>query len=212
LLAKMAGTVDEISNGRLILGLGSGWNEREYDAYGYPFDRRVSRYEEAYEIITKLIRTGSADLDGTYHRAHGLRLVPPARADIPIMIGSTGPRMLAISAPEMDWWNEWWSRFGNHPDGVVPLVARVDEALAAAGRDPSHIVKSVAVLVQMPGGDGRTMGATTNTPPITGSLQDIAEQLLAFADLVDHLQLVVDPITTTSIKALAPVVAAVHRG
>ncbi len=212
LLAKMAGTVDEISNGRLVLGLGSGWNQREYEAYGYPFDRRVSRYEEAYEIITKLIRTGTADLDGTYHRADDLHLVPPARADIPIMIGSTGPRMLAISAHEMDWWNEWWSRFGNHPDGVAPLVARVDEALTAAGRDPADIVKSVAVLVQMPGGDGRTMGAATDTPPITGSLTDIAEQLLAFGNLVDHLQLVVDPITTASIEALAPVVADVHRG
>lgn len=212
LLAKMAGTVDEISNGRLVLGLGSGWNRREFDAFGAPFDNRVSRFEEAFHIITALIRRGDCTFDGTYHSVTNSVLAPPVRSDLPFMIGSTGPRMLSITAGEMNWWNEWWNRFGNTPDGVAPLVARVDEALRAAGREPSEVVKSVAVFVQLAGGSGREMGAVVSSPPISGSSRQIADRLLAFSPLIDHLQLVVDPITAESIEQLAPVVELVHRG
>ena len=193
-----------------MFGLGAGWNRREFDAYGFPYDNRVSRFEEAFEIITSLIRTGRADFHGVYHTASDNHLIPPARPDLPIMIGSTGPRMLSITAADMDWWNEFWLRFDNHPDALRPLVARVDEALRTAGRDPTSIVKSVALYVQMSGGQGRRMGASGTTDPIGGSPDEITAQLLAFSDLVDHVQLVVDPITIESITALAPVVEAVH--
>lgn len=212
LLAKMAGTVDEVSAGRLVLGLGSGWNRREYDAYGFPFDHRVSRFEEEFAIIVDLIRRGESTRRGTYHAQVDNRLVPPARPDLPIMIGSTGPRMLEITAAEMNWWNEWWSRFDNHPDGLRPLTEQVDEALRRAGRDPVEVTKSVALLVLMPDGSGRVMGAETDTPPITGTLVEIADQIMSFSGLVDHVQLVVDPITVASIEALAAVVERVHRG
>src|SRR5665811_1221358 len=89
LLAKMASTVDEVSGGRLVLGLGSGWNEREYMAFGFPFDHRVDRFEEAFSIIVDLIRTGSSDFSGKHHRQVDNHLIPPARPDLPIMIGST---------------------------------------------------------------------------------------------------------------------------
>ena len=210
LLAKMAATVDEISSGRLVLGLGSGWNRREFDAFGFAYDRRVSRFAEAFEVITSLIRTGHADLKGEFHAVDDARLIPPARPDLPIMIGSTGPRMLSITAHAMDWWNEFWLRFDNSPDGLRPLVQRVDEALAVAGRDPSDVIKSVALYVQVSGGSGRLMGAELTTDPIGGSPTQIAEQLLEFSDLVDHVQLVLDPITTASIETLAPVVEIVH--
>lgn len=212
LLAKMAGTVDEIANGRLILGLGSGWNQREFEAFGAPFDKRVSRFEEAFGIITSLIRTGRADFHGRYHAVTDSVLVPPARSDMPIMIGSTGPRMLAITAGEMNWWNEWWNRFGNSPEGVRPLTERVDAAVREVGRDPAEIVKSVAVMVQLEDGSGRQMGAEVSAPPIVGSARRIADQLLAFGGLIDHLQLVVDPISAESIEKLAPVVEMVHAG
>ena len=212
LLAKMAGTVDEISDGRLVLGLGSGWNRREFDAFDFPFDKRVTRFEEAFTIITGLIRTGSVDFAGDYYQAPQTELVPAARADLPIMIGSTGPRTLAIAAAEMNWWNEWWSHFGNAPDGLSPLVERVDGALRTAGRDPAEVVKSVALMVQLPGGAGRLMGAEVEASPITGSAPEIADQILRFSPLIDHVQLVVDPITLESIEALEPVVARVHAG
>ena len=210
MLAKMAATVDEVAGGRLVLGLGSGWYRREFEGFGHPYDNRVSRFEEAFRIIVDLIRTGQADLDGRWHQATDARLVPPARPDLPIMIGSTGPRMLSIAAPEMNWWNEWWSRFDNDPDKLEPLVAQVDDAVTAAGRDPAEVTKSVAVMVELPGGTGRTQGTTEQVAPMTGSTDEIAGQLLAFSHLVDHLQLVVDPITAGSIEALAAVVEAVH--
>lgn len=212
LLAKMAGTVDEISGGRLVLGLGSGWNRREFEAFDIPFDNRVSRFEEAFAIITGLIRTGRVDFSGKYYSAVNTELVPPARPDMAIMIGSTGPRTLAIAAAEMNWWNEWWSHFGNSPDELDPLVSRVDQALRAVGRDPGEVVKSVALMVQLPDGAGRLMGAEAEVPPITGTTAEIADQILRFSSLIDHVQLVVDPINLDSIEALAPVVEKVHRG
>ena len=210
LLAKMAATVDEISRGRLVLGLGSGWNRREFDAFGFAYDQRVSRFEEAFAIITSLIRTGHSDFAGAYHTAHDNHLIPGARPELPIMIGSTGPRMLSITAPEMDWWNEFWLRFDNQPGKLRVLIDRVDAALVAAGRHPADIVKSVALYVQLFGGSGRRMGATITADPISGSPDQIAERILAFAPLVDHVQLVVDPITEASIEALAPTVKAVQ--
>ncbi|NND02258.1 MAG: LLM class flavin-dependent oxidoreductase [Acidimicrobiia bacterium] len=210
LLAKMAGTVDEISDGRLILGLGSGWNEREFSAFGFPFEKRVSRFAEEFEIITGLIRHGRVDFEGEYHTARDAVLVPPARADMPIMIGSTGPRMLRLTAGEMDWWNEWWSRFDNDPELLPPYIDRLDGALRAAGRDPDEVVRSVALLVGLEGATGRLMGSKTDSPPIVGSVDEIADQLLAFSGTVDHVQIVVDPITIESIEKLAPVVDKIH--
>ena len=212
LLAKMAATVDEISGGRLILGLGSGWSRREFEAFDFPYDRRVSRFEEAFAIIAGLVRTGHVDFAGEYYTAPATDLVPPARSDLPIMIGSSGPRTLAITAAEMNWWNQWWSHFGNSPEGLDPLLGRLDAALRAAGRDPAEVVRTVALLVQIPGGAGRLMGSTAETPPITGTVQEIAEQILAFSSRIDHVQLVVDPITIDSIETLAPVVELVHKG
>ena len=209
LLAKMAATVDEISGERLVLGLGSGWNEREYTAFGFPFDRRVDRFEEAFSIIVDLIRTGSSDFSGQHHRQVDNHLIPPARPDLPIMIGSTGPRMLGITASEMDWWNEWFVRFGNDSARLPPLIERVDHALTEAGRDPSEIVKSVALYVSIGSGDERTI--PDGIHPISGSAAEITHRILSFSDLVDHVQLVVDPITVDSIEFLASVVDAVHR-
>ena len=208
LLAKMAATVDEISGGRLILGLGSGWNEREFNAFGMPFDRRVSRFEEEFQIIVDLIRTGRSEFRGEFFTQDDNLLIPPARPELPIMIGSTGPRMLAITAGEMDWWNEWYARFDNQPEKLTKLIRRLDEALEAVDRDPEDVVKSVALYVEMTNSGARPVGRSIR--PITGSNEQITDQILAFAPMVAHVQLVVDPITIESIEALGPVVSAIH--
>src|SRR5215212_8585260 len=113
LLAKMADTVDEISGGRLMLGLGAGWNEAEYIAFGYPFDHRVSRFEEAVTIIAGLLRDGHIDFEGTYYEARDCELRPRGpRANGPsIMIGTVGARMLRQTALYADAWNAffWWT-------------------------------------------------------------------------------------------------------
>jgi alkanesulfonate monooxygenase SsuD/methylene tetrahydromethanopterin reductase-like flavin-dependent oxidoreductase (luciferase family) len=208
MLAKMAATVDAISGGRLILGLGAGWNEREYRAYGFPYDKRVSRFEEGFTIVRRLLRDGRVDFEGTYYRAQDCVLDPPPvrPGGPPLMLGSTRPRMLAIGLPHVDSWNVWWSDYGNSAEGFAALRQRVEIAAAEAGREPGAVAATAAVLVRHSGGAGRLMGETYNAPvrPITGAAADIAAHLDAMADAgATHLQLVVDPITIESIEALA---------
>jgi probable F420-dependent oxidoreductase len=216
MLAKQAATVDAVSGGRLILGLGAGWNEREYRAFGFPYDHRVSRFEEAFTIIRSLLTDGQVDFHGVYHRVENCVLDPmPVRpGGPPLMLGSTGPRMLRIGLPHVDSWNIWWSRYGNTPTGFAAVRERVDEAAAQAGRDPGAVAATAAVLVRVPGGAGRLMGHQYNAPvpPVQGAPADIAGHLAAMAGAgASHLQLVVDPITQESIEALADVLVALDQ-
>jgi probable F420-dependent oxidoreductase len=216
MLAKKAVTVDDISGGRLILGLGAGWNEAEYRAYGFPFDHRVDRFEEAFAIIRGLLREGRADLDGRYHRAEDCVLIPgpPRDGGPPIMLGTTGPRMLRLAAAHADGWNAWFTRFGNRPEGIPELRAAVDEACADVGRDPASLERTVAVLVQVRSGEpARRGGPREKAPPIAGPPDEVANVLRAFAGQgIAHVQLVVDPITVDSIERLGEVLADLDRG
>ncbi len=207
MLAKKAVTVDEISGGRLILGLGAGWNRTEYDAYGFPYDHRVSRFEEAFAIIRTLIREGVIDFAGEFYQLREMELIPRARPDLPILIGSNGPRMLRIAAPYVQMWNTWYASYGNTPRGLGELNVIVDDAARDVGRDPSEIVRTAAALVQLKGGTGRRAGTERPvTTPITGTADDIASALHALHEAgLGHIQLIVDPITTNSVVSLAPV-------
>ena len=216
MLAKQAATVDGISDGRLILGLGAGWNEREYRAFGFPYDHRVSRFEEAFTVIRTLLRDGHTDFDGAYYRVENCVLDPrPVRpGGPPLMLGSVGPRMMRIGLPHVDAWNVWWSDYGNSPQGFAMVKHRVDEAAAQAGRRPEDLSATAAVLVGLPGGGGRVMGGNSKPPvqPVQGSPDDIAAHITAMADAgADHVQLVVDPITQESIERLADTLAALDR-
>lgn len=216
MLAKMAATVDAVSGGRLILGLGAGWNEREYRAYGFPFDHRVGRFEEAFTIIRTLLREGEIDLAGRYHRAERCVLHPrPVRpGGPPLMVGSTRPRMLSITLPHVSAWNVWWADFGNTPEGFAECKRRVDEAIVVNGRSPAEVAATCAVYVQLPGGAGRQMGdyAGRAIEPVRGSAGEIADVIGRFADAgAAHVQLVVDPISRASIERLADVLAELDR-
>ena len=209
MLAKQAATVDAISGGRLIVGLGAGWNEREYRAFGFPYDRRVSRFEEAFTIIRSLLRDGRSDFHGSYYEVDDCVLDPrPARpAGPPLMLGSVGPRMLQIGLPHVDAWNVWWSDYGNSADGFSQLVERVNVAVRAAGRSPGDVAATAAVLLNMEGGTGRLMGETYNAHvnPVRGTPDDVGEHLAGMAIAgATHVQLVVDPITEDSISRLGP--------
>jgi len=217
MLAKQAATVDAISQGRLILGLGAGWNRREYDAFGFAFDRRVSRFEEAFTIIRSLLRDGEIDFHGTYYDAERCVLHPrsPRSAGPPLMVGSIGPRMLGITLPHVDAWNVWWSDYGNTPEGFAAQKGVVDDIASSVGRNPATVDATCAVLVQLDGGGGRQMGdygAGEAVEPLTGSPAVIAEQLARFGDAgASHVQLVVDPITRSSIEWLGDVLPLVRR-
>jgi alkanesulfonate monooxygenase SsuD/methylene tetrahydromethanopterin reductase-like flavin-dependent oxidoreductase (luciferase family) len=218
MLAKLASTVDEISGGRLVLGLGAGWNETEFGALGAPFDHRVARFEEAFTIVRTLLAHGTIDFQGEFFEARDAELLPrPSRpGGPPLLIGSSGPRMLAATLPYAAAWNAWYADTNNRPDGVPRLRALVDEASRAAGRDPADIERTVAVQVRMPGGHGRVMGDTDErqeVTPLEGPPDVLAETMRAYArEGIGHVQLVVDPITEASVAALAPMLEALDRG
>ena len=208
MLAKKAATVDDISGGRLVLGLGAGWNQAEYAAFGFPFDHRVSRFEEAFTIIRTLLRDGAIDHDGRFYTHREMTLLPRARADLPLLIGSNGPRMLRIAAPHVDLWNSWYTGFDNDPAGIAPLLATVDEACRQVGRNPAEIDRTAAVLVQLDRGRGRIAGSSERPEvmPITGSSSDIAEALARFEDAgITHVQVVLDPIDSVAVGAMGEV-------
>jgi probable F420-dependent oxidoreductase len=216
LLAKQAATIDEISGGRFVLGLGAGWNETEFRAYGYPFDHRIDRFEEAFTIIRSLLREGRVDFDGRWYQARDCELLPrgPRPNGPPLMIGSRGPRMLRATLPHVDSWNVWFSDTGNRSNGVPALRALVDDACREVGRDPAEVERTVAVLVRLPGGAGRFQGDYMRDPtvPLEGTPEQIADELRAYAaEGIRHVQLVLDPITKPSIEALEPVLRELDR-
>lgn len=204
MLAKKAATVEEISGGRLILGLGAGWNEVEYRAFGFPFDHRASRFEEAFTIIRTLLRQGEIDYDGRYYSARDCQLVPRSSPEgPPIMIGSMGPRVLSITLPHVDLWNTWHAWHGNSAEGFADLNAKIDDAARAAGREPSDVGRTTALYWQFEGGGGRKQGDTERhtAEPQTGPPTALAEALIEYGERgADHVQLVLDPITIESVE------------
>jgi probable F420-dependent oxidoreductase len=215
LLAKQAMTIDEISGGRFVLGLGAGWNETEFRAYGFPFDHRIDRFEEAFTIIRALLRDGEIDFDGRFYQARDCELLPrgPRPGGPTLLIGSNGPRMLRLTMRDADAWNSWFDSFGNTPDGIAPLREVVDAACRDVGRDPAAVRRTVAVQVRLPGGTGRIQGTDRPQAPLEGTPEVMADVLRAYAaEGIDEVQLVVDPITLDSIRALAPVLTELDRG
>ena len=216
MLAKQAATVDAISQGRLIVGLGAGWNRREYDAFGFPYDHRVSRFEEAFTIIRSLLRDGEIDFHGEYYEAERCVLHPrsPRPAGPPLMVGSIGARMLDITLPHVHAWNMWWSQYGNTAAGFATEKARVDELIVAAGRTVDDVEATAAVHVRLEGGTGRQMGDHSDPEaidPLVGSPSELADQLREFEAVgAKHIQLCSDPITRESIEFLGEVLAEFH--
>ncbi|MFN8592945.1 MAG: LLM class flavin-dependent oxidoreductase [Thermomicrobiales bacterium] len=150
LLAKMADAADEVSNGRLILGIGAGWHEPEFAAFGYPFDHLAGRFEDAVRIIAPLLRTGAVDYRGEYEQAVNCVSSPrgPRPGGPPILIGAFRPRMLRLTAEFADAWNTCWlGRAAELPEKVAPLR----EACAAVGRDPASLQITVGQMVTFPG-------------------------------------------------------------
>lgn len=213
LLAKIADTVDEISRGRLILGLGAGWHEPEYRAFGIPYDHRFDRFEEALEIISGLLHDSHVNFAGTYNRADMCELRPrgPRPGGPPIMIGTNaaGTRSLALAARFADMVNVWTVWLKNRPDDVPPINERIDAACLAIGRDPSTLARTVAIRIDLPGTppvDGEAIS------PITGSLEEIAQTLGRYAELgVTHVNVWLEPNSVAGIEQFAPILDMVQR-
>jgi alkanesulfonate monooxygenase SsuD/methylene tetrahydromethanopterin reductase-like flavin-dependent oxidoreductase (luciferase family) len=147
MLAKMAVTADAVSGGRLTLGVGAGWHAEEYEAFGYPFDDRVGRFEEAMAIVVPLVRGETVTFDGRYHAVDGAVLMPFERR-VPILIAAFGPRMLRLTARYADAWNTAW--YGIPDEKLRTAIADLDSALEVEGRDPSTLRRTVGVDMREP--------------------------------------------------------------
>ena len=204
LIAKMAATVDDVSGGRLVLGLGAGWNEVEYRAFGLPYDHRVSRFEESFGIVRRLLAGERVTLDGRFWQAEELVLMPPHERRIPLMIGSNGERMLSIALPHVDWWNTWYASYGNTVEGFAELNGRISEAAEQAGREPSEIARSTAVLVELDPGAVKRPHSDEEALPI--ALDGLRAHLDGLAEAsADEAILILRPIDEDSIRAVGAV-------
>jgi probable F420-dependent oxidoreductase len=207
-LAKTAATLDEISGGRLTLGVGAGWNRDEFDAAGIPFGDRVGRSVEAYEIVRGLIAGERVTFSGTWHRTDDAVLLPRPARRIPLMVGSTGARVLAATLGSADVWNLWGPWHGNDPAGFSAENARVSEIASGLGRDPTSIERSVCVFTAIELAPGEEP-VDEDVEPLTGSADEIARGLRAFADAgADEVILVPSPNTERAIRAFGDVLAA----
>jgi probable F420-dependent oxidoreductase len=207
LLAKMADSMDEISNGRFILGVGAGWHKPEYDAFGFPYDHRASRFEEALRIIMPLLREGRVDFAGEYYSARDCVLRPrgpsASAGGSKLWIGGRRPRMLELTAQYADAWNTVWHR---DAAGVTKAYADFVEACARVGRDPAAVELTAGMLarVLLPGEE-----STGDWNGFAGSADEVAAHLREFADAgVKHLVVVLGTPGVEGVARMAPVLAA----
>jgi alkanesulfonate monooxygenase SsuD/methylene tetrahydromethanopterin reductase-like flavin-dependent oxidoreductase (luciferase family) len=188
LIARMAATIDEISGGRFVLGLGTGWNETEFDAFGIPFDRKVSRFEEAFEIVRRLLAGERVTFEGVFYAVHDAVLLPPPARRLPLMVGGHGPRLLAATLPHVQTWNTWYTPYGNTPGGFAELSADIGAR------------KSACVLVAVDGGRGER---PADDPVELEHLRDHLDALGAAG--ADEAILVLDPIDAGAVGRVADV-------
>jgi probable F420-dependent oxidoreductase len=210
LTAKMAAELDEVSGGRFILGLGCGWHEPEFDAFGYPFDHRVSRFEEGMQIVAPLVREGRVSFEGRYHRAVDAELRPPTirEGGPPILIAGKQPRMLKLVVEHADQWNAAWYGHPDQADELRIRLANLRAALDEAGRDPASLAITVGIFVAFED------DADADIPEraIRGSVTEVGAALAGYADLgVSHLIVHLWPRSPDGVRRLAEA-AAVARG
>lgn len=200
IIAKMTEAIDEISGGKFILGIGAGWHEPEFEQFGFPFDHRVSRFEDAIRIIHPLLRDGKADYHGEFFQANDAVNLPrgPRETGAPILVGSSGDRMLRLVAEFADAWNTVWH---SDPAKVAALMPKVDAALDAVGRPREALIRTAGGNFAMDG----YMGRRPN--PVEGDAQAMATRLGEFRDLgLAHYVCGLDPCTPATIEAFGKVI------
>jgi probable F420-dependent oxidoreductase len=200
ILAKMATAADEVSNGRLILGVGAGWNEPEYRAFGLAFDHRVARFEEALQILKPLLRDGRVDFAGQYYEARDCEDLPrgPRPSGPPFMVGGEGPRMLRLTAQYADLWN---TGYMGAPSTMAEPMARIEAACQEVGRDPTTLGVTALIGLWFP--DLQPMQPSYFDKPLIGTPEDIAAAMRGYADLgVQHIMFQCEPYVPESRRRL----------
>jgi probable F420-dependent oxidoreductase len=174
LLAKRAATIDQLSGGRFVLGLGAGWQLNEHHAYGIelePPGKRVSRFEEAITIVRSMLADDTTTFSGEFYNFIDAPADPkPVQAPLPLLVGTRGPRMLRITARHANEWNTW------HAPDLADRIQALAQACEKTGRDPATMWRSVNALIDLGGSapSGRTLA---------GSTQQLIDQLGQYAGL-----------------------------
>jgi len=214
LLAKMAATIDDISRGRLVLGLGAGDSEGEHLTFGFPHEQRVGRFEETLQITRRLFNEGSTDFDGAHHRLRGVRLLPGVRRQggPPILIGTLNPRarMRRLVAQYADIWNGWLGYTDARPESAATQLQIIDDACREHGRDPNTLVATTAVRGAMPG-SGYT--PRPDETPLAGPPREMAETLRGHARLgIAEVQVALTMGGPEGVRAFAAVIEELRSG
>jgi len=213
LLAKIAETVDEISGGRPVLPGGAGRHEPEYNAFGFPFDHRGSRFEEGLQIVHSLLKTGQATFHGRFEHAEGCEIRPrgPRPNGIPLIVGSNGHRMLRLAATYADGWNTTWVM---HPDDLVPLTEAVDAACVEVGRDPATLSRSACIFIDLPSRVGRNLPTySDDKAPAPRDPAGVANLLADYAAAgMEHVMIWLDPNTEAAIEEMGRALDILDRG
>jgi alkanesulfonate monooxygenase SsuD/methylene tetrahydromethanopterin reductase-like flavin-dependent oxidoreductase (luciferase family) len=203
----MATTIDEVSGGRFVLGIGAGWNQTEFDAFGIAFAERASRFEEAFEIVRRLLGGERVTFEGRFSRVEDAVLLPEPRRRVPLMVGSNGDRVLRAALPHVDAWNTWYADYGNTPDGFRALNERVTGLAEDAGRASSDVSRSACALVVIDR-DAGERPIDGGVVPLEGTVGSVADGIRALAEAgVDEAILVLSPITERSIRSMGEVLA-----
>jgi probable F420-dependent oxidoreductase len=199
LLAKMAVTADAISEGRIVLGVGAGWYDAEHEAFGFPTDHRVSRFEEAVQILDGLLDGEKVSFHGRFHQVEEAWLLPRPERRIPLLIAGNGPRMLGITACHADAWNTAW--YGFPDERLFSQLDALDEAVAAEDREPTSIRRTVGVWVE----DPELVSEQDRDPDaFHGSAADVSRLLASYEELgIDELIVGLTPMTIQSLDRLA---------
>ncbi len=210
LLAKMADTLDEISGGRFVLGLGAGGGyPSDYETMGIPTDHRFSRFVDTIQIVHGLLREGAVDYTGTYSSAPHAELDPrgPSERGPRLVVGAKGPKMLDLAARYGDEWN--WYHYADEPSPATfaALQRGLDEACGAIDRDPSTIRRSIDIGVA-PGGTQDTAKEYGFGGVLAGSVEQIVDALGSFGDAgIDEVRLGVAPDDDEHVAMVAEIVA-----
>jgi alkanesulfonate monooxygenase SsuD/methylene tetrahydromethanopterin reductase-like flavin-dependent oxidoreductase (luciferase family) len=181
LLAKMTQTLDDVSGQRLILGIGCGWHEPEYDAFGYPFDHLGGRFEEDLTVIDRLLRGEKVDFEGRWSTYRGAQLLPAASRRTPILVAAKGERMLRLTAQYAEAWNTAW--FGPVDEMVRGRLRDLDQACDAVGRERGSIRRTVGIRLHEPGEGGEDARSTDTDATGLADLFDEYEAI-GFADAI----------------------------
>ena len=206
LVAKMAATADEVSDGRLILGLGAGWHDAEYEAFGFPKDDRVGRFEEAMKIIVPLVRGETVTFHGRLHRVRDAVLVPAPTRRIPVLVAAFGPRMLRLTARHADAWNTAW--FGAPDERLAEHLRAMDDALEAEGRDPATLARTVGMEVVDLERYPNAPDDADEDRSFRGSVDELARAIDDYEALgIDHLIVLLQPMTEASLERLTSALA-----